>query len=729
MTFLNFGALFGLAAISIPVIIHLLNKMQVKEVQWAAMRFLQESIEKHSRRIQLEEILLMLLRCLLIALLILALSRPTWTSGTASTGSHLATAVIIIDNSYSMGCTNGIQTRLERAQAAAEQILMAFPTGSSSALFFAADNVQPVIAEPTYDFNLLRQSIRKAKLTDRATDLSSALQRAVTTLQQYKGGGAKEIYLITDGQANGWPTLDQLTNQLEQIKKEMTVHLVLVGDAAESNLGVTGLRVESGLTPVNQQLRCSVEVLNGSTTEARDVRVSLQVDDEPPADEAIIPSIQPGTSASAALFAKLHTEGFHTLTAKLSPDRLPADDKRTVAVRAIRAVKVLLVTGTTPSTTSQSDDFYIRNALVPVSRNELDDYYIKTTTTSVAQLHAAALDEYDAVFLLDLPSIQPGDVSPLLSYVQQGGGLVIFPGPGSNLDLYNEQLGHDGFMPVRFGQAKGDPNHQDKYFKLQAKDYDHPLVTLWNNPSAGSLASSHFFSYYQMTPQPWTAPAKGAEDSVNGQPRVVAHFEPSGDPFAVEHTWGSGRVVVFSGPATAIWNDLPKHAAFVPLINHVLGSLVGRQDEGLNIRVGQRFSYGVNSNLLRKDVSVAIPGSTEPPRVIGQVTLVNGRPTVEFPDTDESGAYKVSIAGSPPTLLDFAAQSDPNESNLTPLSATQLDALNKVAEVIHWTPDYKLSEKITAARVGTELWGPLLLAALIIATLETFLAQRFSRSK
>ena len=112
-----------------------------------------------------------------------------------------------------------------------------------------------------------------------------------------------------------------------------------------------------------------------------------------------------------------------------------------------------------------------------------------------------------------------------------------------------------------------------------------------------------------------------------------------------------------------------------------------------------------------------------------QVTLVDGLPTVSYTDTDKAGAYQMSIATSPPTVIDFAAQSDPNESNLTPLSDQQLDTLSKVAEVIKWTPDFKLTEKLTAARVGTELWWPLLIAALIAATVETFLAQRFSKSK
>jgi len=731
MTFLNLGALFGLAAIGIPIVIHLLNKFQVKEVTWAAMRFLKESIEKNQRRLQMEDILLLLLRCLLIALLILVLSRPTYQTGTKTTGSHQVTAVIILDNSYSMGLTNGIQTSLQRGQAAAEQILAAFPTGSSSALFLAADSVNPVIAQPTYDFNLLRAKIRQAKLTDRATDLSNALQLAVTTLQKSENGGSKEIYLVTDGQANGWPALDQMEQQLSEIQKEITVHVVLVGDSAESNLGVTGLRLESGLTPVNQPLRCSIEVLNGSQSEARDVKVSLMVDDQPAVDETIIDHIPPGTSRSVALFAKFRSEGFHTLTAQIPHDRLPADDQRTIAARAIREVKVLLVNGATATKPSAADDFFVRNALVPVPPSDIGQYYIKTTTITASGLAGTALDDYDAVFLLDIDQLEPSAATKVTNYVAQGGGLVVFPGPNANIDSYNQGLGHDGFLPAHIGPYKGDTNsaHADKFFSLQTKDYDHPISTLWNDSSAGTLATAHFYAYYPLTPTPWKAPAPGEPSPMGGQPRVIFHFAQGDDPVAVEHTWGSGRVILFASTPTIAWNDLPVRQAFVPLMQRVLGSLVERQDEGLNIRVGQKFSYVVNNDLLHKDISVTAPGQTDAPRVSGQVTLVNNLPVAQYDDTDESGAYRVSIATDPATILYFAAQSDPSESNLTPFSPEQLKSLGNVADVIKWNPDVSLTPKLTSARVGKELWFPLLVAALIVATLETFLAQNFTKSK
>src|SRR5205085_2583397 len=114
MGFLNPLLLFGLAAVSVPIIIHLLNRRKFQKVVWEAM-----------------------------------------------------------------------------------------PSGSSTAILLASDIVNGAIAEPTFDFNLARKVIREAPLTDRATDLMPAVQRALDTLHQ-RVGIRKEIYLVTDGQLAGW---------------------------------------------------------------------------------------------------------------------------------------------------------------------------------------------------------------------------------------------------------------------------------------------------------------------------------------------------------------------------------------------------------------------------------------------------------------------------------------------------------------------------------------------
>src|SRR5262245_27346948 len=102
-TLLNAALLFGLAAVAIPPIIHLLNRKRFDVVRWGAMQFLQVS-ERTRRRVFLAELLLMLLRMALIAVLVLALAAPAETAGWLSAFGRRGQrdVVLVFDGSYSM---------------------------------------------------------------------------------------------------------------------------------------------------------------------------------------------------------------------------------------------------------------------------------------------------------------------------------------------------------------------------------------------------------------------------------------------------------------------------------------------------------------------------------------------------------------------------------------------------------------------------------------------------
>src|ERR1043166_5634823 len=135
MAFLNPLLLWGAAAVSVPILIHLLMNRKVRRMAWAAMRFLENAVQRNEKRMRLEDILLLLLRCAVLVFLALALARPALRKaglgGLGESGSEAA--VIVLDNSYSMGQTDGVSTRFQKAQQAAEQALDALPTGSAAA--------------------------------------------------------------------------------------------------------------------------------------------------------------------------------------------------------------------------------------------------------------------------------------------------------------------------------------------------------------------------------------------------------------------------------------------------------------------------------------------------------------------------------------------------------------------------------------------------------------------
>ena len=75
MGFIHGALLWGMGAVSVPIVIHLLNKRRFQRVRWAAMEFLLSAQKKNKRRVRVEHLLVLLLRCLAMALLALAVSR------------------------------------------------------------------------------------------------------------------------------------------------------------------------------------------------------------------------------------------------------------------------------------------------------------------------------------------------------------------------------------------------------------------------------------------------------------------------------------------------------------------------------------------------------------------------------------------------------------------------------------------------------------------------------
>jgi len=458
--------------------------------------------------------------------------------------------------------------------------------------------------------------------------------------------------------------------------------------------------------------------------------VSLSVDNEAPSDEFTIDSLPPGGSKSVSLFAKLRADGFHSVVARIPEDRLPADDKRTLVVRGINELRVLLVDGDPGEEPRDSEVFFLRHALVPVPPSEQPNYFVKVTRMIGGEFATARLDDFDAIVLANVAEFSDGVAKNLEQYVRRGGGLIIFSGNKINPSFYNETLsGKYHLLPATFGPARGNAEQDAEYFTIQDRDLQHSIVSLWNDPNAGTLSSVRFYRAHDLIPVSYKPSAPGKESSLDeaGAPQVVVKFS-HGTPAIVERTWGLGRVVMFASTADTAWNDLPVRPSFVPLIHRTLGAVVQRQDEGLNVRVGQKFVRRVGSELLDKEARVFKPRETDALLEQRRVEMVNGWPMLQYDQTDLSGMYEVAL-GENRGALRFAAQPDADESSLDELSNEQKKLLSTVAHVVEWTPNASLRDQVQSASTGAEFWLPLVVIALLLAGAETFLGQWFSRAK
>src|SRR6516165_7095754 len=117
MSFLSPLLIWGTLLGAIPLIIHLLNRRRFRRVEWAPMHYLRLTIQRNRRRIQLEELLLLLLRIALPVLLFLYLARPvlnpTGLERWLGTGGR-SSQVVLVDDSLSMGYAAGAVPAFQR---------------------------------------------------------------------------------------------------------------------------------------------------------------------------------------------------------------------------------------------------------------------------------------------------------------------------------------------------------------------------------------------------------------------------------------------------------------------------------------------------------------------------------------------------------------------------------------------------------------------------------------
>src|SRR5262245_47055467 len=213
MTFgLNLVMLLGLAALVIPPLIHLLNRRRFDVVEWGAMQFLQVS-ETTRRRLMLEELLLMLLRMGLLAVLAVALAGPFFdTSIPAKLGARPERdVVLIIDGSASMGAGDerGNPSPAELARERALALLDELGTNDGVAVLLAREQVVPLVGELTRDRDRLRHAIDTLPAPAGGCDWPAALREAQAILKKSQKA-ERDVVLLGDNQKHGWADPDSL---------------------------------------------------------------------------------------------------------------------------------------------------------------------------------------------------------------------------------------------------------------------------------------------------------------------------------------------------------------------------------------------------------------------------------------------------------------------------------------------------------------------------------------
>jgi len=720
--FANAGLLYGLAAASIPILIHLLNRRKRREVRWAAMRFLAAALAKNQRRIRVEQWLLLALRCLLVALVVGAMAKPFLESFGDVIPGRRTHRVIVLDASMSMAARAGGSTRFDQAKAVAAQLLKDSRRGDAASLVLMGDPPRVVVGEPSANLEEVRKEVAELSAGDGGVDLAATFE-AVDRVMEASSIPQKELVVLSDLQASSWrprgdgASADEgLRRAVERIEARRPRSMVVdLGKAGAGNRAVVGLEADRPVITPGTTVVVTAMVRNFGPAAAEGVRVRLAADGRLGPEQVV--DLPVGDAVPVVFNQQFAGPGDHVLEASIDEDALPPDDRRFLVAPVREAVRVLLVDGDLRSEAFLAETDFLAQALAPGDSAEGAPEPIRVEVVPESQLARRDLAAYDVVALCNVSQFSPPEVRSLEGFLAQGGGVVVFPGDQSSAENYNRLLfdGGRGILPASIGDVVGDPAKKEGAFRFDPLGFRHPILADFRNqadPVVAGLTQTQVWGYYKLALPP-DSPA-----------RVALAFD-DGDPAVIESARRPGRVFLAALPADAAWSNWPAHRSYPPVMNAlILEAASGRQSDR-TVAVGRPFDQAFPAAAAGAEADVATPkGAVEATRLAAD----GGLARLHFEKTDAAGAYRVKVGPPAPAELAFAANPDPAESD-----PAKLDRAGLAERLPGWKfvlLDNGRELARDAASVGRrgELHRPLLYGVLAMLMIESFAAWRFGRA-
>ncbi|MEI7836871.1 MAG: VWA domain-containing protein, partial [Planctomycetota bacterium] len=266
----------AMAGLSVPILIHLLSRYRSRPMDWAAMELLKRAMVVRSKRLRLEDLLLLALRCLAAVLIALALSRPFFEQAGSGGGGEGASGVLIaLDGSFSMSYKPGQTSRFKDAVKRVQDILSTVKPGSPVTLAVMGSRVHVLVRDKAYDPEAFKEEINRLASVPESLNLESCLGEIDAMVRETKAA-SHECFIVTDSQAVTWERVsDAAQARLKSLREFCRVFLLPAGTIEAENLAITRLAVGSGVLRANTTALYTAEVTNTGMETANNVKVQM----------------------------------------------------------------------------------------------------------------------------------------------------------------------------------------------------------------------------------------------------------------------------------------------------------------------------------------------------------------------------------------------------------------------------------------------------------------------
>jgi hypothetical protein len=672
MNFLFPSFLFALSAISIPIIIHLIELRRAKRVVFTNLNFIKEVKNVTASHRQLKRWLVLLARILFITFLVLLFSQPyrsTGSQGALSTNR----AKIFVDNSFSMQneASSAENSLLQMALEQANRIAQMFNVNSSFQLgthdklsyvdFSKADFLKQI--------NVVNESASNRSLASVFSWFNLEEDR-----KPFKG------FIISDFQKSNLKSAN-----LAVPDSVNEYYLVPVQSQNTRNVFIDTVYSEDAFVRQNENNVLQVKLRNAGTEEARDCQVKFFIGNK----QVSALSVDVPANKTVPFTLNYRLEGNEAAKCRLVIEDYPVtfDNTYYFNLKPSENIKILEV-----NSQSLIGDKLFTNENI-----------FRYTASAFNNINYKQIGQADLIILNAVEEIDAPLADNLRTFVQEGGNVIIIPAAKADVASYQAVMRKLQVAAVPAGGS----NQPNKKSLLTYPDTRNPFFqNIFSEPSRSTILPSATKTWR------WN---RSASDIL---------FFKEGGSFLSSFGLGNGQVYLFASPLTEEFSDFQSNGLFVPVM-YKMAMLSSRQQQPLAYSLNNRiFSVPLKQNLpgdqvvqLRKDSVTFIPEQQA-----RKNQLVLGIPT----EANEAGFYDLVLKDK--VMATLAFNYDKRESDLKQPTVQELRnavAGQKNVHVLDTSNELNLQKELTNENLGVPLWKYCLILCLVFMFIEILLIRYF----
>lgn len=584
MGFLQTAFLFSLAALAIPLLLHLFSRWQTQKIELGTIRFLREVLTENVHRRRIRRWLLLTTRMLLLGVLALLFARPFFFEPTRRDGDRRR--VILIDRSASMAMrgTQGkaIDVAMEKAIGAAKEL------GEDAKIDWAWFDSKVYPFQPREGRLVLSASDYGS--TSGNTNYASAIAWARDRLAE-DNRAKSDVVMITDLQRQGLGDPTDI-----HFPPDIPFQIIDVGREAASNLAVTRIDLAVGplevrrpqspvrtdtsgksvgvdRTPYNPSVQGAVRpeqsvfvhttLFNYGPMHREDVPlvVTAKQGSKSARVKTTINALPEQATESQIEIGRLGLGPWEILVEADVEDDLSVDNRRMHAVAVEEAPRILLFGEQNPEETGTSSSFFLSKALRQGLERDQPRFSLQMVSNSDALQALSSPEKWKTVILTDATDIDRPLLVSLEQYVFQGGQVLAFTGQKGGAIGATKWNGSP-IAPGRFDRLR---NAGVVPFRLTPNALGHSILQPFDDPQTGDLQRLSF--------------RKAIAIQIANGAKQLASFD-SDLPGIVEQIYEKGRVVWFLSDAGDAWSSWTSSPLYLPLVHQMVSDLAGLTGEG-----------------------------------------------------------------------------------------------------------------------------------------------------